>query len=100
MKTEIIPYPKGFIVLATIPQSAKNNTRRSQKTWRVKCLRPEVVVVELKNHLRAQVDKWAQAKQSYFEKVSGKPSTVLGVSNEHPEITSNESVTEQSLPNL
>ncbi len=77
MTTTIEKYHGGLIVRATIPDSKKNNTRRSQRTWRIKCLRPELAVVEMNKHIRAEVDRWVAQKQKYFAEVTGKPSTII-----------------------
>ncbi len=99
MTTYITKYPGGLIVRATIPKSIRNNTLKSIKTWRIKCLRPELTAVELKEHLRREVDRWALDKQRYFEQVTGKPSEVIGVKSEPvPEIV--EQADEQDIPGI
>ncbi len=99
MTTTIQKYPGGLIVRATIPKSVRNNTRKSVRTWRIKCLRPELTAVELKEHLRREVDRWALDKQRYFEQVTGKPSEVIGVKAEpEPEVV--EKADEQNIPGI
>lgn len=99
MNTTIQKYHGGLIVRATIPKSIKNNTRKSTKTWRIKCLRPELVAVEMKNAIRLEVDRWLLEKQRYFEQVTGNPSKVLGVTSE-PDAEVVEKAEEQDIPGV
>lgn len=55
MNTTIKKFSGGLLVQATIPKSIKNNTRKSIKTWRIKCLNPDLAAIELKTHLRNEI---------------------------------------------
>lgn len=52
-------YPGGFVIQCVIPKSVEHGVPfRRQKTWRIKCLRPDIVQHELRNHINAQIRAW------------------------------------------
>lgn len=78
MKTIVKKWNGGLSVLAIIPKSVKSGVpRQVQKTWRVKCIRPDVVIGELDVHIKAQIAKWAGRKRNQFESETGKAVTTV-----------------------
>lgn len=53
-------YRGGFVIQCVIPKSVEAGVPfRRQKTWRIKCLRPDLVQDELRRHINSQIRKWA-----------------------------------------